>query len=396
MGSLSIRQAIWYAKLKFMAPLVLTLVMAITFLGQNSGSAASIPIHGENQPKNLPAIHIHSSGTHFVLSDSNSRFIAWGLNYDHDRQGRLIEDYWNSEWPAVESDFQEMKALGANVVRVHLQLAKFMNTANEPNQASLKQLAHLLALAQDTGLYLDITGLGCYHKKDVPKWYDRMNESDRWDVQARFWTAVSKVCSKSPAVFCYDLMNEPILPGDKKETEWLTGELGGKFFIQRITLDLAGRTQKQVAKLWVDKLVAAIRKDDGNHMITVGVIPWALTWPNAKPLFYSSEVSRNLDYVSVHFYPEKGQLDKALKALEVYNIGKPLVVEEMFPLNCSLSELSEFVDGSQKICDGWIGFYWGKSIDEYDDTDLPDIVTKGWLKYFKAKAPEILNPSHPR
>ena len=111
-----------------------------------------------------------------------------------------------------------------------------------------------------------------------------------------------------------------------------------------------------------------------------------MTWPNAKPLFYSKEVSENLDFVSVHFYPAKGQVDKALAALAVYNIGKPLVVEEMFPLNCSLSELSEFVERSRTMCDGYIGFYWGKTIDEYGDSDMTDIVTKSWLKYSKAKA----------
>ena len=72
-----------------------------------------------------------------------------------------------------------------------------------------------------------------------------MNEADRWNVQARFWAAVSKTCMKSNAVFCYDLMNEPIVPADKKETDWLTGELAGKFFIQHITLDPGGRTRRE-------------------------------------------------------------------------------------------------------------------------------------------------------
>ena len=167
----------------------------------------------------LGLIRVDSSGRHFVYSDSNSPYRVWGLNYDHDRSGRLLEDYWIDRWDVVAEDFNEMKTLGANVVRVHLQVAKFMKTAHEPNLASLKQLVRLLALAEDTGLWLDITGLGCYHKKDVPKWYDQMNEADRWDVQARFWAAVSKTCAKSNAVFCYDLMNEPIVPADKKETD---------------------------------------------------------------------------------------------------------------------------------------------------------------------------------
>jgi hypothetical protein len=332
-------------------------------------------------------------GSGFVRVGSGEKFLAWGVNYDHDDSGRLLEDYWRREWPTVVEDFKEIKALSANVVRIHLQTAKFVETPNEPNEASLGQLAHLVKLAEETGLYLDVTGLGCYHKKDVPPWYDAMDEAGRWDVQALFWQAVAKTCAKSPAIFCYDLMNEPILPGgDKAETQWLTGELGGKYFVQRITLDLAGRTREQVAKAWVDKLATAIRKTDRRHMITVGVIPWAHVWPNAKPLFYAKDVSENLDFASVHFYPKKGEVDKALTALAVYNIGKPLVVEEMFPLSCSIEELEAFIDGSRNIADGWISFYWGKSIDDYakGDLDLAGAIIKSWLEHFRAKAPEIL------
>ena len=332
-------------------------------------------------------------GSGFVCLGSGAKFLAWGVNYDHDNSGRLIEDYWQKEWPTVVEDFKEIKALGANTVRIHLQTAKFMQTPTEPNQASLDQLARLVELAEQTKLYLDITGLGCYHKKDVPDWYDKMDEAARWDVKTRFWESVAKTCAGSPAIFCYDLMNEPILPSaDKAETEWLTGELGGKFFVQRITLDLAGRMREQVAKAWVDKLVAAIRKHDERHMITVGVIPWALVWPNAKPFFNSKQVGENLDFVSVHFYPQKGEVEKALKALAVYEVGKPLVVEEMFPLSCSIEELEAFIDGSRNIADGWISFYWGKSIEDYagGDLDIAGALIKSWLEHFRAKGPMIL------
>ena len=235
----------------------------------------------------LELICVSEDGRRFVGAESGERFVGWGFNYDHDDSGRLLEDYWYEEWSTVVEDFKEMKALGANVVRIHPQVAKFMKTAKEPDEAALKQLVRLVRLAEKTGLYLDITGLGCYHKEDVPKWYDAMDEAGRWEVQALFWEAIAKNCAQSPAVFCYDLMNEPILPGEKsKETEWLTGEFGGKYFVQRISLDLAGRTRKQVAKMWVDKLSAAIRKHDKRHMITVGVIPWAYTFSKARPLFY--------------------------------------------------------------------------------------------------------------
>jgi hypothetical protein len=284
----------------------------------------------------------------------------------------------------VEADFREMRQLGANVVRIHLQVGKFMRSPTEPNSASLDRLGRLLELAEQTQLYLDLTGLACYHKADVPAWYDALSEQARWEVQARFWEAVAACCAASPAVFCYDLMNEPILAGDKKETDWLAGEFGGKYFVQRITLDLAGRTQQQVAKAWVDRLVKAIRSHDDRHLITVGVIPWVLVFPKAKPLFYSRDVAENLDFASVHFYPETGKIDQAITALAAYDIGKPVVIEETFPLKCSAAQLDEFIERSQAIASGWIGFYWGKTPEEYRRTNtLADALTLAWLELFQ-------------
>ena len=339
----------------------------------------------------LQSIRLSPDGNSFVYADSAKRFTPWGFNYDHDRTGRLLEDYWAAEWPTVVEDFKEMKALGANVVRVHLQTGKFVEGPGKTNEAALERLQRLVKLAEQTGLYLDITGLGCYHKQDVPPWYDPLDEAARWEVQALFWASVAKTCADSPAVFCYDLMNEPTLPGKRKETDWLAGAFAGKYFVQRISLDLAGRTREQVAKAWVDKLVAAIRRHDKTHLITVGVIPWAHTFPGAKPLFYSEEVGKNLDFVSVHFYPERGKVDKALTALAVYDIGKPLVIEEIFPLKCDTKELDTFITRSRDLADGWIGFYWGKTLEEYakEDLDIGGTLTVGWLEWFRGKGADI-------
>ncbi len=336
----------------------------------------------------LDWIRPSNDGTHFVRGDSGKRIVLWGVNYDHDDQGRLLEDYWQDEWDTVVADFREIKALGANVVRVHLQLSQFMRQPEQVNQANLARLKKLVQLAEETNLYLDLTGLGCYHKQDNPSWYDTLPEADRWAVQARFWTAVAEVCKSSPAVFCYDLMNEPILPGEgQPESEWLAGELGGKFFVQRIALDLAGRTRKEVARDWVNVLTAAIRKVDTRHMITVGVIPWAQTFPGAKPLFYDPEVGKTLDFVSVHFYPSKGKVEEALTALKVYELGKPLVIEEMFPLSCSMEEMEQFIDRSQNMVDGWMSFYWGATIEENERKgDLKGAIIAQWLRRFQARA----------
>jgi len=54
-------------------------------------------------------IRVARDGKHFVLSDSKNEFHPWGFNYDHDRANRLLEDYWEAEWPKIIADFQEMR-----------------------------------------------------------------------------------------------------------------------------------------------------------------------------------------------------------------------------------------------------------------------------------------------
>ena len=370
----------------------ITTLLAATLVGLWSWVASG---GGEQTqpPRSEPElIRVSQDGRHFVLANSKTVFKPWGFNYDHDTSNRLLEDYWTDEWKTVGEDFEEMKALGANTVRIHLQVARFMKSATEPNRESLVQLGRLLRLAERNRLYLDVTGLGCYRRKDTPKWYNDLSESQRWEVQAHFWDAVAEVCSASPAVFCYDLMNEPVVSEDKQNRDWTPGEFAGMCFVQRLTLDLAGRSERQIAKAWVNTLVQAIRTRDHRHLITVGAIPWALTFPGAKPLFYSPEVGAKLDFVSLHFYPKKGEVDKALTALAVYDVGKPIVIEEMFPLNCSTTELGEFIDGSRKLASGWLGFYWGKTIAEYRQSkrDIAASMALDWLEYFLKKTPEIV------
>src|SRR4051812_24185665 len=342
-------------------------------------------------PRTLDRIRPSEDRTHFVRAGTGERIVMWGVNYDRDDAGRLLEDYWGDEWATVAGDFREMKGLGANVVRVHLQLARFMTDAERADEANLARLGRLVRLAEETGLYLDVTGLGCYHKRDVPAWYDALEEPARWDVQARFWKAVAGGCKDSPAIFCYDLMNEPVLAGDDKK-EWLPGPpLGGKHFVQRITTDARGRTDKEIARAWVEKLTTAIRSVDGRHMITVGVIPWAQVFKGAKPLFYAPEVCGPLDFASIHLYPKAGKLDDDLAAMKVYDVGKPLVIEEIFPLSASFDETETFIKRSRDHADGWISFYWGRSIDDYKKAgDMKSAIVGDWLRRFRSLSPYAL------
>jgi hypothetical protein len=333
----------------------------------------------------------------FVLSTSGRTFIPWGFNYDHDEKGRLLEDYWERDWPKIEHDFRDMKRLGANVVRVHLQFGKLMTGPEKTNEASLERLSRLIGMAEKIGLYLDITGLGCYRKKDVPQWYDRLGEQQRWEAQARFWEAVARRCAQSPALFCYDLMNEPIVPGGgRKPGDWLGPPFSGSesgYFVQFITLEQKARSRPEIARQWCHRLVAAIRKHDQRHLVTVGLVPWSLDRPGITSGFVPKEIAADLDFVAVHLYPETGKLAEAIETLQGFAVGKPVVVEEMFPLKCSADHLGSFIDQSKTVASGWIGFYWGKTPQQYRQSGtIQDTIVLGWLELFQKRAKEFSRP----
>src|SRR5262249_38587280 len=160
-------------------------------------------------------------------------FIVWGVNYDRDYRMRLIEEYWDAEWATVESDFRQIQRLGANVVRVHLQFGKFMDAPDKPNATAMARLEQLVTLAKTLGLYLDVTGLGCYRLKDQPSWYAQMGEKERWAAQAAFWEALAKQCAGRAGVMAFDLVNEPAVGNKRAPGKWVhEAELAGFHYVQ--------------------------------------------------------------------------------------------------------------------------------------------------------------------
>jgi hypothetical protein len=340
------------------------------------------------------AVRVAPDGRGFVLEKSGRAFVPWGFNYDHDDAGRLIEDYWDEEWPRVEGDFREMAELGANVVRVHLQYNRFMEAPDKPNAKALDRLGELLGLAERTGLYLDITGLGCYHAADTPTWYDDLDEAARWKSQAAFWRAVALRCRGSNAVFCYDLMNEPVVPGGRREPRgWLGPPFAGKCFVQFVTLDQEERPRPEIARAWIDSLVQAIREVDPKNLITVGMVDWSLDRPGLTSGFVPEKVAPALDFVCVHLYPKAGKVDEAIETLKSFAaLGKPVVIEETFPLSCSMEEFEEFLTRARPIAAGVTGFYWGRTIEELSPPKtISEAITLRWLELFR-KHGQALEP----
>ncbi len=355
-------------------------------------SAASVNSLAVAPARAMERIVLDKTGQRFLLEKSGREFHPWGLNYGN--HGQLIEDFWDSHWNVIEADFAEMKRMGANVVRVHLQFGKFMLAADRAGQKSLDRLGNLLNLAERTGLYLDLTGLACYRTADVPAWYDALSESERWKAQTVFWEAVAGRCRPSPAVFCYDIMNEPFVPGGpRKPSDWYSGHLlGGYDFVQFISLDPAGRPREEIARSWTQAMAKAVRRGEPKRLVTVGMLPWSKEWGFLSG-FVPEKIAPEVDFISVHIYPEKGKVDEAVAVLKKFAVGKPVVVEETFPLACGIHELETFIDHSPQAS-GWLGHYDGRSINEFtrlrdkDKLSTAQAMMLDWLRLFEKLAPK--------
>ncbi len=332
------------------------------------------PSEGD-QPRDLPLALRQGLLRRGEFSDHSVEF--------HPRHGRA-------------AGFGRVRALGANVVRVHLQVGKFMDAPDRPNANAMRQFTRLLQLAEDTGLYLDVTGLACYRPADTPAWYDALDEPARWAAQATFWESIAEAGAKSRAVFCYDLMNEAVSPAEKRKPgQWPSGSrFGGFDFLQYIALDPAGRTREEIVLQWIERMTAAIRKHDRDALITVGLLPWSRKWKHLSG-FVPEKIATQLDFISVHIYPDKELPEEAMEALRVCAVGKPVVIEETFPLSCSAPQFEKFLLDSRELTSGWIGHYDGQSLAEFDALEragkltLPQSIYREWQRLMARLKPEF-------
>jgi hypothetical protein len=308
----------------------------------------------------------------------------WGFNYDHDADSRLIEEYWDTDGDRLAGDFREMKALGANVVRVHLQLGRFLKSPTEADVDTLDRFSKLLALAEDVGLRLDLTGACAYRKSATPAWYGEAPEAERWAMQARFWEAVASRAGRSSATFCYTLMNEPVSPGGPGKELW-AGELGGFRYVEHLTLDPGRRSREEVTRQWMSTLIPGLRRRDPKALVTCGSF-FFFDRPGGYTLGADlKKATERLDFLSVHLYPKEGKVGESLETLKAAaDVGKPVVIQEMFPLGCGIPAFKGFLDASRAHAAGWISFYWGKTIEELKASkEMKDAMLAAWLEFIR-------------
>lgn len=315
----------------------------------------------------------------FILHPSGARFVPWGHNYASvDVLERLANDP-----DRVAREFAEMKAAGTTVARVHPELPRLLVGPDKANPQGVADLKKLATIAEQAGIRLKITGLACYKIKDRLEWYDALDERDRWQAQAFYWETVAKAVAESPALFAYDLANEPAAIGKPAEG-WYAGRMGDVEFCQRLTLEPGDRSGDEIFRAWTKQMVAAIRQHDQTHLITMGMLPF--------PGIYKT-AAEQLDFVSPHLYPKTGKVKEELALLKQFDWGKPIVIGETFPLSCSAAEEREFLLQSRDLAHGWIGHWPDESPAELaekkrsGEATIANAVWLSWVELFNDVGP---------
>lgn len=329
----------------------------------------------------LETVKVAADQQGFVLHPSGKRYVPWGHNY---ASVEILERLANDP-DRVEREFAEMKAAGTTVARIHPELPRILSSPNEVDAKGIEGIKQLLKIAEQTGIHLKITGLANYSIKDRVAWYDELPEQERWQTQAFFWEAIARACAESPAVFAYDLVNEPGAVG-KPEDGWYLGRMGDVEFCQRLSLNPGESNGDDIFRQWTKLMVAAIRKHDPAHLITMGMLPFPGAYKAA---------AEQLDFVSPHLYPKTGKVGEEIELLKKFDWGKPIVIGETFPLSCGVDDQRDFLLKSRTLAHGWIGHWPDESPAELAElkktgkATIHNAIWLSWVELFKELGPQM-------
>lgn len=372
-------------------------------------------------PVRPPAlIRVASDRWNFESAATGAPFVPVGVNYFGPRADRLLEDVWHDEWPAIETDFARLAALGFNLLRVHLQFHQFQSAFGVADERNLLKLDQLVHLAGRAGLRLDLTGLAHYRKSDIPAWFLTLDDDEMLEAEVAFWDAIARRYVGEPTIFCYDLQNEPVVayedtddivglpsPGGltfvnfhfrrvrRHWTRWVHERYATAEALRRAWNDFPMNAESWtsiappprgwasaprradflefshgLAREWTRRMVGAVRRHDPDHLITIGFLPWALPFDDEVYSTFAPWPLRDLiDFVAVHVYPVDAPPNTAYMQMIVRaaHVGLPVVLEELDPI-LPADEESAFYRWTLSSASGWLGFYYGSLPEELERT----------------------------
>ena len=388
-----------------------TLIIAIGFHTTSSTAESS----------KMELIVVTSDGEGFAERDSGRPYIPFGTNYYDPHTGWAPKLWRQFDADKVREHFIVMKKLGVNCARVFLTVGSFQPEVKTIEEQALKKLDTLVKIARETCIRLILTGPD--HWEGSPSYWspDRFAGEEALGALEHFWEVLGKRYRGEPAIFAWDLLNEPHLPWfakgwDVRWNKWLKN----KYIDWDILKDVWGKEltesdkwggvkatenradagnprlrdwqlfREYLADEWVRRQVEALRDADPTHLVTVGYIQWS--YPLVRPGQSSRYAAFNphrqrqwLDFMTIHFYPTMGapfgsednwskNLSYLQAVLAYCHFGKPVVLGEFGwyggggPQNHPhLTEeqqeewISAEIEASRSLADGWLSWPFADS-----------------------------------
>jgi hypothetical protein len=318
----------------------------------------------------MPRIHIRGH----VLYAGKVPWRAWGFNWGGGDESVItyFDDPSAARLNTLAAQLRTAHALGADSMRVFLELGQVMQGPGQVRTGTLLALKRLLKVAERERMYLEIVGNLVWRPALITPWYDLLSEADRWEVQAEFWKAVAHAASSSPAVLSYELTSEPIVANG---SGYYYGWVDGWSFVQSIA-DGQGRDAVAIARAWTRKLADAVRSED-DRPVTIGFLP-TLSSP-IRP----ATVGDLLDLFELHVYPGQTPMSDAVRIVRNFGgRGKPVLIGETGILFCDWLTERRFLVGAARYVNGVFAWFDGRDPNRMKVSTIADALYRLSLELF--------------
>jgi hypothetical protein len=363
----------------------------------------------------MELITVAPDGRGFIARDSGRPYIPFGTNYYDPHTGWAPKLWRRFDAQTVREHFGVMREMGVNCARVFLTAGSFQPTA-ETIEEALAKLDTLVRIARENNIRLILTGPD-HWEGQPPYWKpDRYAGDAALQALDQFWDVVGRRYRGEPAIFAWDLLNEPHLPWFTEQwrpkwNAWLRRTYGNHEALKKAwdselsETDAWGNVavpddrpaggnprlrdyqhfREHLASQWVRRQTEAIRKADPSHLITVGYIQWS--YPLVRPgnpsryaAFNPHRQAEWLDFITIHFYPTLGSPFQSkenwqenrsyLQAVLAYcHTGKPVVLGEFgwygggapqhHPYLTERQQaewIGEEIEATRSLADGWLSW----------------------------------------
>jgi len=352
----------------------------------------------------------------FAERGSGRPYIPFGTNYYDPHTGWAPKLWRRFDAEKVREHFRVMSEMGVNCARVFLTAGNFQPTAETVEEEALAKLDKLVEIAGEKNIRLILTGPD-HWEGQPPYWKpDRFAGENALRALEHFWDVVGRRYRGEPAIFAWDLLNEPHLPWFVEQwgpqwNLWLGRTYGNHEALKAAWGDELAETdswgsvavpedkadpgnprlcdwqrfREHLADEWVRRQVEAIRRADSAHLVTVGYIQWSYPLVRSgKPARYAAfnphSQAQWLDFITIHFYPTMGSpfqseenwrknIEYLQATLAYCHTGKPVVLGEFGwygggapQQHPYLSEeqqarwIGEEIEASRALADGWLSW----------------------------------------